>query len=97
MLGSLGDMSEAQLDDLKRVMDVNVWSNKTVLDALFARAFPVKQVVTISSGAAVNGNRGWRGYSISKAALNMLTRLYAAENPDTHFCARWPKNTGRSI
>ena len=28
----------------------------------------------ISSGAAVNGNRGWGGYSLSKAALNMLTK-----------------------
>ncbi|MBT5707324.1 MAG: SDR family NAD(P)-dependent oxidoreductase, partial [Verrucomicrobia bacterium] len=51
---------------------------------------PIAQVVAVSSGASVNGNRGWGGYSISKAALNMLVKLYASERQDIHFCALAP-------
>lgn len=90
ILGPFGDVIEQPLDAMQDVMTVNVWANKVILDALFARGEPIRQVVTISSGASVNGNRGWGGYSISKAALNMLTRLYARERPETHFCALAP-------
>jgi len=89
VLGNLADMAEQSLEEIQHVMQVNVWANKVLLDVLFPAAAP-RQVVTISSGASVNGNRGWGGYSISKAALNMLTRLYARERPDTHFCALAP-------
>ena len=89
-LGFFGDLADSPPDDLQHTMTLNVWSCKTVLDILFARQIDIPQVVTISSGAAVNGNRGWSGYSISKAALNMLTKLYAKERPDTHFCAFAP-------
>lgn len=89
-LGFFGDLTESDLGDLQRTMTVNVWSCKVVLDTLFRRGIKVSQVVTVSSGAAVNGNRGWSGYSISKAALNMLTKLYATERPGTHFCAFAP-------
>ena len=90
MLGRLADMKDAPLEELKQLMEVNVWSNKTILDVLFAKCPVLKKVITISSGAAVNGNRGWSGYSISKAALNMLTMLYARENENTHFAAVAP-------
>jgi len=88
--GVFGDLVDAQLDDLQNTMNVNVWSNKLILDEMFRGGRSVRQVVTVSSGAAVSGNRGWGGYSISKAALNMLTKLYAAEQTDTHFCALAP-------
>ncbi|MFG0296131.1 MAG: SDR family NAD(P)-dependent oxidoreductase [Maioricimonas sp. JB045] len=90
ILGPFGDLAEQSLDDMKHVLDVNVWANKVVLDAVYRQVDEVRQVVTISSGAAVNGHRGWGGYALSKAALNMLTMLYAAEQPDTHFCALAP-------
>lgn len=90
VLGSIGDMRDVDLEEMRRTMDINVWANKSVLDALFALDVPVHQVLTMSSGAAINGNRGWNGYSISKAALNMLTQLYAAECPETHFTAFAP-------
>jgi benzil reductase ((S)-benzoin forming) len=90
LLGPIADVADTPLDDFKQLMDVNVWANKGILDAVFARGIRVRQVVAISSGAAVNGNRGWGAYSISKAALNMLTKLYARERPDTHFCAFAP-------
>tara|TARA_R110002020_G_scaffold239899_1_gene452443 strand:- start:147 stop:869 length:723 start_codon:yes stop_codon:yes gene_type:complete len=90
ILSPFGDLQETSLDDCKNVMDVNLWSNKIILDWLLPRYPEIRQVVTISSGAAVNGNRGWNAYSISKAALNMLTKLYAQEAPQTHFLAIAP-------
>lgn len=89
-LGPIADMADADLDGMRKVMDVNVWANKPVLDAAFAGHRVVRQVVAISSGAAVSGSRGWNGYAISKAALNMLIKLYAAEHPETHFTAMAP-------
>jgi NAD(P)-dependent dehydrogenase (short-subunit alcohol dehydrogenase family) len=67
-----------------------LWANKLLVDRLAQAERGVKQIVMISSGAAVQGNRGWGGYSLSKAALNMLARLYAAELPETFFTAVAP-------
>jgi NAD(P)-dependent dehydrogenase (short-subunit alcohol dehydrogenase family) len=90
VLGRFDDLANVTLDELKQDMEINLWANKTAIDALFAGGRTVAQVVTMSSGASVNGNRGWAGYSLSKAALNMLTKLYAREHPETHFCAFAP-------
>jgi NAD(P)-dependent dehydrogenase (short-subunit alcohol dehydrogenase family) len=90
VLGRFDDLANVGLDQLKRVMEINLWANKTVVDVLFSEGRTVAQVVSISSGASVTGNRGWAGYSISKASLNMLTKLYAREHPESHFCAFAP-------
>jgi benzil reductase ((S)-benzoin forming) len=90
ILGELGDLSEILLTDLKRTMDVNLWSNKVILDRLFYDHLQIKQVVFISTGAAIKHRRGWAGYSLSKAAMNMMAGLYAAEKPNTHFMAMAP-------
>ena len=70
-------------------MDVNVWANKELIDTLNAHS-QVKQIVGISSGAAVNGSKGWGTYSLSKAGLNMLLKVYAKELPEIHFTALAP-------
>lgn len=84
------DIGETSLETIQRLMDVNTWANKVILDATFSLGVEVCQVVGISSGAAVRGNRGWNGYSLSKAALVMLLDLYAAEREGTHFCSLAP-------
>jgi benzil reductase ((S)-benzoin forming) len=86
----LQDMADTPLAELQRLMDINTWANKQILDALFAAKVRVTQVVGISSGAAVRGSRGWNGYAMSKAAFAMLIQLYAAEQPETHFCSLMP-------
>ncbi|MEA3291938.1 MAG: SDR family NAD(P)-dependent oxidoreductase [Pseudomonadota bacterium] len=90
ILGVIQDMHQTSVSDLREIMEINLWANKVILDRLLGSGPAVDQIVLISSGAAVNGSKGWGGYSISKAALNMLTRLYAAEFPDTHLCALAP-------
>ncbi len=90
VLGRFGDMHEIPLHEIKRVMDINVWANKVIMDALMDLEVPIKEVIGISSGAAHNCNRGWNAYSISKAALNCLLKLYSREMPNTHFIALAP-------
>lgn len=86
----IADMKDSRMDDLQYAMTVNVWANKVVLDTLFQRGMEIRQVIGISTGAAVTGHRGWNGYAISKAALNMMMQLYAQEEPHTHFTALAP-------
>jgi len=90
ILSPIRDMVETPLDELRKSMEVNVWANKVLLDWLLLSGKTIRQLVGISSGAAIKGLRGWNGYSISKAALNMLIQLYAAERPDIHFTALAP-------
>ncbi|MCL7744660.1 SDR family NAD(P)-dependent oxidoreductase [Guyparkeria hydrothermalis] len=90
ILGEIEDMSRMSVARLAEIMDINVWSNKVILDWLLDSGIAIDQIVAISSGAAVLGNRGWGGYALSKATLNMLCRLYAHEFPDTHVAAIAP-------
>ncbi|PXA05601.1 alcohol dehydrogenase [Coraliomargarita sinensis] len=89
-LGEIRDMADTPLDDLRGTMEINVWANKWLLDTIYSSGKTVKQVVAISSGASISGSRGWNGYSLSKAALNMLIKLYAGERPETHFTSLAP-------
>jgi len=90
ILGPIRDLVDTPMDELRRVMNINTWANKLLLDSLAKSGISVRQVIGISSGAAVSGNRGWNSYSLSKAAFAMLLRLYAAEMPGTHFCSVAP-------
>ncbi|MRJ01954.1 MAG: SDR family NAD(P)-dependent oxidoreductase [Epsilonproteobacteria bacterium] len=88
VVGELKEMEETSLHEIEAIMDLNVWANKVILDRLKRRT--VKQIVAISSGASVSGARGWNGYALSKAALNMLIRLYGEEMPHTHLTSLAP-------
>ena len=90
VLGDIGDLHETPLANIQNTFDINVWANKIILDWLHAQTFQLSQIVLISSGAAVNGNRGWNGYALSKATLNMMTMQYAHEFPGTHMTAFAP-------
>lgn len=89
ILGEIQFLRETDPNKIKNVMEVNTWANKEIIDALGEYTF-VKQVVAISSGASINGSKGWGAYSLSKATLNMLLKLYAKELPSTHFTALAP-------
>ncbi|MGV6851141.1 MAG: SDR family NAD(P)-dependent oxidoreductase [bacterium] len=89
ILGEIKPMTETAMNEIKNIMNINVWANKIIMDWLITNK-PTKQLVLISSGAAVNGNKGWGGYSLSKATLNMLTKMYANENLSSHYCAVAP-------
>ena len=89
ILGEIQTLGNTELADIKEVMEINVWANKELIDTLHKNA-QVKQIVGISSGAAVKGSKGWGAYSLSKAGLNMLLNVYAKELPNIHFTALAP-------
>jgi benzil reductase ((S)-benzoin forming) len=90
VLGDIRELHATPIADIRRVMDINLWANKAVMDWLHDSDIRIRQIVFMSSGAAVNGNKGWSGYALSKAALNMMAQLYVHEFPDTHIAAFAP-------
>tara|TARA_R100000008_G_C3571025_1_gene162132 strand:+ start:36 stop:725 length:690 start_codon:yes stop_codon:yes gene_type:complete len=90
MLGEIKTFDKWGYGELLEVMNVNVWSNKYILDWLFKNDIKVSQVITISSGASEHTYKGWGGYSITKSALRMMTEVYSKEIEDTHFLSVAP-------
>ena len=90
VLGEIREMQDTPLYEIESVMRINVWANKVIIDTLIRMGIPVKQIVGISSGAAVNASKGWGSYSLSKSALNILLKLYSREMEATHFTALAP-------
>ncbi len=90
VLGEIALMQETSIAQLRDIMTTNVWANKVILDWCISEKIHVSQVIAISSGAAVRGNKGWGGYALSKATLNMLMQLYAHEMPASKLIALAP-------
>lgn len=88
MLGDIKSSFDLTSLELREVYELNVYANKELLDIL--STINVKTIIGISSGAAVNGSKGWAGYSLSKAGLNMLLNLYSKEMIDTKILAVAP-------
>jgi NAD(P)-dependent dehydrogenase (short-subunit alcohol dehydrogenase family) len=76
ILGEIKEMKHWSVKELQNIFDINVWANKVLIDEL---APFTGKIVVMSSGAAVNGNPGWGGYSLSKCALNMMVSIYSKE------------------
>jgi NAD(P)-dependent dehydrogenase (short-subunit alcohol dehydrogenase family) len=69
--------------DLRAVYDTNVVAPLALIQAALPALTAGRGViVNISSDAAVEPYEGWGGYGSSKAALDHLTAIMAAENPD---------------
>jgi len=90
VLGEIRRMEEVDVEEMKRVMEINVWANKVLLDLVFVHVPRVRQVVGMSTKASLRSSPGWGPYAVSKAGLNMLMDVYAKEYPDTHFNAFAP-------
>jgi NAD(P)-dependent dehydrogenase (short-subunit alcohol dehydrogenase family) len=75
------ELATYPLSELERVLRVNVLAPL----ALVQRALPALHdratVINVTSDAAVEAYPGWGGYGSSKAALEQLTRILAAERP----------------
>lgn len=72
------------LDVLETVYRVNVIAPLGILQAVRHDLKPGAVVINISSDAAVEPYGGWGGYGSSKAALEQLSAIFAAENPSLH-------------
>ena len=69
------------LSELARVYQVNVFAPLALVQEALPRLAPGAAILHISSDAAVEPYEGWGGYGSSKAALEQLTAILAAEQP----------------
>lgn len=88
MLGEIKSSFDLSIEELNEVYSLNVYANKELLDIL--ALINTKIIIAISSGAAVNGSKGWASYSLSKAGVNMLINLYSKEMLNTKLLAVAP-------
>jgi NAD(P)-dependent dehydrogenase (short-subunit alcohol dehydrogenase family) len=73
------------LDELERVFAVNAVAPLALVQAALALLRESDgTVVSITSDAATEAYEGWGGYGASKAALEQLTNVLAAEHPALH-------------
>ena len=70
------------LAELARVYDVNVLAPLALFQLALPRLGSGAAVVHVTSDAAVEPYDGWGGYGSSKAALEQLTAILAAEHPE---------------
>ena len=77
----LPPLAEYPLDELRRVYDVNVAGPLGLVQLALPRLHHNACVVNITSDAAVEAYERWGGYGSSKAALEQITAILAAEHP----------------
>ncbi len=70
------------LDVLEQVYRTNVVAPLALLQAARDALKPDARIVNITSDAGVESYEGWGGYGSSKAALEQLSNILAAELPD---------------
>lgn len=70
------------LDVLEEVYRANAIAPLVVLQALRDELKPGARVVNVTSDAAREPYEGWGGYGSAKAALEQLSAILAAENPE---------------
>jgi NAD(P)-dependent dehydrogenase (short-subunit alcohol dehydrogenase family) len=77
----LPPLAEYPLDELRRVYEVNVVAPLALVQLALPHLAPGARILNITSDAAVEAYEGWGGYGSSKAALEQLTAVLAAEHP----------------
>lgn len=89
ILGELAESSSLKTLHYKTAFDINVWSNKIIIDELL-KTKTVENIICISSGAASKGYYGWSIYCATKAAIKQLMSCYTIENPEVNFLSLAP-------
>jgi NAD(P)-dependent dehydrogenase (short-subunit alcohol dehydrogenase family) len=69
-------------DVLRGVFESNVFAPLELLQAVAVSLKPQATILNISSDAAVEAYEGWGAYGASKAALEQLSNILAAEHPE---------------
>ena len=70
------------LEELERVYRVNVLAPLALIQLSLPRLPQGGRIVNVTSDAAVEPYPGWGGYGSSKAALEQISAVLAAERPD---------------
>lgn len=70
------------LETLEEVYRTNTLAPLALIQALRHDLKPGSRILNVTSDAAIEPYEGWGGYGSSKAALEQLSNILAAENPD---------------
>ncbi|ESR23614.1 SDR family NAD(P)-dependent oxidoreductase [Lutibaculum baratangense] len=81
VLGVLAPLSQVKAKDWEQTMTVNLTANWRLLRSLdpLLRKSDAGRAVFMTSGAARRAKAYWGPYSVSKAALEMMVRIYSQE------------------
>jgi NAD(P)-dependent dehydrogenase (short-subunit alcohol dehydrogenase family) len=80
----LPSLLDYPLRSLETVFRTNVVAPLGVIQSVRASFKPGARIINVSSDAAVEAYEGWGGYGAGKAALEQLSAVLAAENPELH-------------
>jgi NAD(P)-dependent dehydrogenase (short-subunit alcohol dehydrogenase family) len=83
------------LDALEEVYRANTLAPLALIQAARSELKPGARIINVTSDAAAEPYEGWGGYGSSKAALEQLTNILAAENPDLRVYRVDPGNRRR--
>jgi NAD(P)-dependent dehydrogenase (short-subunit alcohol dehydrogenase family) len=75
-------LADYPLPELARVYEVNLLAPLALVQLALPRLAPGAAILDVTSDAAVEPYEGWGGYGSSKAALEQLTAILAAEHPE---------------
>ncbi|HWF36209.1 MAG TPA: SDR family oxidoreductase [Solirubrobacteraceae bacterium] len=75
------------LTELERVYRINVLAPLALAQLVLPRLPGAGTIINITSDAAVEPYEGWGGYGSSKAALEQLSAILAAEHPELRIYA----------
>jgi NAD(P)-dependent dehydrogenase (short-subunit alcohol dehydrogenase family) len=75
------ELLDYPLDEFEQVYRNNVLSPLALIQALSTDLKMGARIINVTSDAAVEPYEGWGGYGSSKAALEQLSNILAAENP----------------
>jgi NAD(P)-dependent dehydrogenase (short-subunit alcohol dehydrogenase family) len=75
------ELLDYPLDVLEEVYRSNVVAPLALIQAVRHELKPEARIINVTSDAAVEPYEGWGGYGSSKAALEQLSNILAAENP----------------
>lgn len=73
---------DAAIDDFDEVYRTNVFAPLALIQLLWPTLKPDSRILNITSDAGVEAYPGWGIYGSSKAALEQLSAVLAAEQPD---------------
>jgi NAD(P)-dependent dehydrogenase (short-subunit alcohol dehydrogenase family) len=81
ILGELGPLTHQTFDQWQEILDVNLTANWQLLKSFepLLKASKAGRALFVSAGLAMVDKAYWGPYSVSKAALEKLVRVYAQE------------------
>jgi NAD(P)-dependent dehydrogenase (short-subunit alcohol dehydrogenase family) len=77
----LPPLADYPLDRLEQVYRTNALAPLALVQLVLPRLVEGARIVNVTSDAAIEAYEGWGGYGSSKAALEQLTAVLAAEHP----------------